>query len=232
MRVKLTGWLRHDGTAGLQRVALGGPPLSAGRYRVTVRSLGVYGVSKPVSLTFRAPMVTPSCNTPAGVISADTLGSIALGEGVGQAKTTYGCGAPGGGGTGYGWRFGQGGAKIATASALLLDTLTPHQRRAVAGKVILALTSSKQLRLGTVGVGSTAAAVRAHFKHHAQIKVAGATWYVIRRAQGVNLVRFADGRACAVGIATRSLADTRQRLGQLLSLPQAGGFAGCRPSGS
>ncbi|HEY4276584.1 MAG TPA: hypothetical protein VGM91_00095 [Conexibacter sp.] len=139
-----------------------------------------------------------------------------LGERFKQAETIYGCGSRDGDAHRYGWKFSQGGAEIATASPRQLRTLAPRQRRAVAGKVIVALTSSKQLHLASVGVGSTAASVRARFRRRIRIRIGTNVWYVIPRNGGANLIELAHGRVRELGIAARSLVDSRRHAEQIL----------------
>jgi uncharacterized protein len=103
-----------------------------------------------------------------------------------------------------------GGIRVGYASPKLLRWLSPAQRRAVRGRVVMALTASRHYSLDGVRPGTRLAAVAKRLKLGKGLHVGLNWWYFAPGSASHGLLKVRHGRIEEIGIANAQLTQTRR----------------------
>ena len=111
---------------------------------------------------------------------------------------------------------GGGSFRIGYPTSRLSRTLPPKLRRAVAGRVVLALTSSRRYALRGVRVGDSTASMRRRLRTAVTQRIGRNVWYVVRGKAVDSLVSAQGGRVRAIGIGDGRLTKGKRALKRFL----------------
>jgi hypothetical protein len=95
--------------------------------------------------------------------------------------------------------------RIAYPTERLLRELGTGERRRVAGRAVLVLTSSRRFSVAGIRPGAKVSSLRGRVKHLHRARVGQDTWFSTRRAKARFLFRARHGRVVEVGIGDRRL---------------------------
>jgi hypothetical protein len=162
-----------------------------------------------------APLPAGACPVATGQVIATTLGPVTLGATREHARHVL---------SGYTARnyytdnfclYHGNGIRVGYASTRLLGTIATAQH--IGGKIVLALTANHYYTLDGVRPGTRLATASQQLKLGKPIRWGLNTWYVIPGASSNAVLKVRHGVIQEVGIATKSLTDTRAQQRQLLS---------------
>lgn len=104
------------------------------------------------------------------------------------------------------------GIRVGYPSRGLLATLTPHQRRAVQNRIVLALTANPHYTLLGIHSRSPLTALSAHTRDTLTkpFQVGLNTWYLRRDAHSFKVLKVRDGTIQEIGVASKAVMTNRR----------------------
>ncbi len=151
------------------------------------------------------------CPKPTGKLSGTKLGPLSLGETLKAAEKALKMHSPGPFGFTEFCLYAGFGIRAATPSSKTLKPLKPKQRRAVQGKLVIALTPNRFYNLDGVLPGSQISAVPKSLHLEKPFVIGLNTWYLVPGSKATGLLKVRKGEIFEIGIANKQLIGSTRK---------------------
>jgi hypothetical protein len=165
---------------------------------------------------------TLGCPRPSGSVSGSRIGPLALGQTRARAHEVLKRFSPTNNGFDNFCLYAGWGIRAGYPTARLLSSLPPSTRRAVRGRIVIALTANPFYALDGARPGQRLAEVSKRLKPGKVFRIGANDWYVVAGRSAAGVVKVRGGVIQEVGLASRRLTRTRAAQSRLLKSFKAG----------